>query len=456
MFLRSLLSSRSRGHGSSSVLLTTLWLVAMMIVASASSQVPSPLIRVAATDAATAQSTLPPNPILSRVADPSVLRAGRFFYAYSTSNFKDSQDVGAMPVYRSTDLIHWTRVGQIFRNDHLPSWTAPDQTGIHKFWGPDVHLIGGQYVAYYSALDRRGQFSVGVATAPHPWGPFRDRGIVRRESGFGIIDPSFFRDPKDGALYLLWKNNVNPDKPTDILLQRLRSDGLRLVRGTPTRLIKNTLGWEGAVVEAPTLVYRRGVYVLFYSGNAVSTDHYAVGFARSADRVTGPYEKPGGLGPILRSDPEFVGPGGQTVLRVDGQWLMFYHAQVRGSRPRDLMVDKIWWDSAGLPHVNDGTPRNAEAATVATPSAPAATATVGGATPADTCQWVVRWDDAGVYELPRRDQEPVKTKHRGDQVGGGYCMKHFNESEGEWYVAVTCARAEDGIGWMRLNALDPV
>jgi len=35
-------------------------------------------------------------------------------------------------------------------------------------------------------------------------------------------------------------------------------------------------------------------------------------------------------------------------------------------------------------------------------------------------------------------------------------MKHFNESEGEWYVAVTCARAEDGIGWMRLNALDPV
>ncbi len=33
--------------------------------------------------------------------------------------------------------------------------------------------------------------------------------------------------------------------------------------------------------------------------------------------------------------------------------------------------------------------------------------------------------------------------------------RHFNTSEQELYVSVTCACAEDDIGWMRRNALRP-
>lgn len=91
-------------------------------------------------------------------------------------------------------------------------------------------------------------------------------------------------------------------------------------------------------------------------------------------------------------------------------------------------------------------------ATLATsPVAPTTTA----AASSPTCEWVVRWDSAGVYELPRRDQDPKKVKHHGDHVGGGYCMREYNAREGEWYVSVTCSCADDRIGWMRRNALDP-
>ncbi|BCL14562.1 glycosyltransferase [Micromonospora sagamiensis] len=72
---------------------------------------------------------------------------------------------------------------------------------------------------------------------------------------------------------------------------------------------------------------------------------------------------------------------------------------------------------------------------------------------AATCEWVVTWPSAGVYEQPTRMYEPLKVKNAGDRVGGGYCMEHYNTSELEWYVSVSCSCASDGIGWMRRNAL---
>lgn len=72
-----------------------------------------------------------------------------------------------------------------------------------------------------------------------------------------------------------------------------------------------------------------------------------------------------------------------------------------------------------------------------------------------TCEWVVVWSSAGVYEKPTRANPPLKVKHSGDHVGGGFCLQQYNSSEAEWYVSVTCSCAADGIGWMRLNALRP-
>lgn len=314
---------------------------------------------ISAPAAATAVAAAPHNPIFRQgTPDPGILRVGRFYYLYTTSNGSDD----AMPIYSSTDLKTWTRVGQIFRKGKLPSWSRPQgDPGIYKFWGPEVHRIGSRYVAYYSTIDEYDRFSIGAATASHPLGPFRDRGKIVWNADFGVIDPSYFRDPKTGKQYLLWKDNTNalkPPKPTHIVLHELTSNGLSLSPDDSDRLITNDVGWEGEIVEAPNLIYRHGFYYLFYSGNDLETDSYAVGFARSK-KIEGSYKKPGDLrGPILKSDQRFDGPGGQSILRAHGRWLIFYHARERRTQSdeRYLMLDQIWWGSNGLPHVNDGTP----------------------------------------------------------------------------------------------------
>ncbi len=320
---------------------------------------PASVISAPVSAATSAAAAAPHNPIFRQnTPDPGILRVGRFYYLYTTSNGPDE----AMPIYSSADLRTWTRVGQIFRKGKLPSWSRPQgDSGIYKFWGPEVHKIGSRYVAYYSTIDETGRFSIGAATARNPSGPFWDRGKIVWNPDFGVIDPSYFRDPKNGKQYLLWKDNTNaldPPAPTHIVLHELTSNGLSLSSGSSHRLITDDVGWEGKVVEAPSLVYRHGFYYLFYSGNDLETDYYAVGFARSED-IEGRYEKPGDLrGPILKSDQRFDGPGGQFILRAHGRWLIFYHARERQTQSKDryLMLDQIWWDSNGLPHVNDGTP----------------------------------------------------------------------------------------------------
>ncbi len=73
--------------------------------------------------------------------------------------------------------------------------------------------------------------------------------------------------------------------------------------------------------------------------------------------------------------------------------------------------------------------------------------------PADSCQYRVTWPTAGVYEQPTNASTNLKDKHAGDVVGG-YCdWTYYNATEGEEYLAVVTASAEDGIGWVRRDAV---
>lgn len=82
-------------------------------------------------------------------ADPHVMRArDGAYYAYGTSdplNDRDRDAAGALrahriPTLRSTDLVHWTYVGDAFSK--APAWLAPDSPQ----WAPDVRYLGGRYV----------------------------------------------------------------------------------------------------------------------------------------------------------------------------------------------------------------------------------------------------------------------------------------------------------------------
>jgi beta-xylosidase len=294
------------------------------------------------------------NPVLDRgFPDPSALHVGDQFYAYATNS-------GGVNVQtaRSRDLVHWQYVGEALPK--LPAWARSGFT-----WAPTVAATASGYVLYFTARDAAsGRQCVGTATSAAPEGPFAptaDSPLVCQVEQGGSIDASAFVDD-DGTHYVLWKNDGNCCRlETWLYAQAVSPDGLTLV-GEPTRLIRGEPGWEGNLVEAPTLWKRNGKYYLFYSANGFNGPSYAVGYA-VADAVFGPYQKAGK--PLLATGATagaVFGPGGQDVVTKDGHTWLLYHAwnsvtATGSARYRSLRVDELLWDgdvpvvkpSAGVP-----------------------------------------------------------------------------------------------------------
>ena len=308
-----------------------------------------PVATMAPTDAAPTPTEPPPagtfqNPVLRQdFADPAILRVGDTFYAYATNS--SGRNVTAA---RSTDLVHWELLSDVM--PALPKW-AKLTGGLT--WAPEVIEIDGTYVLYFTTRDKASNKQcVGVATSDNPEGKFRsagDQALVCQAQEGGTIDASPFRDA-DGALYLYFKNDGNCcGIPTYLYVQKLSADGLSL-EGDATRLVRNDVQWEGGVVEAPTMVLHDGGYFLFFSANNYAGHEYAVGYA-TCESATGPCED-APENPILASrlkpPPMIIGPGHQTVLDLDGQTWILYHAwevigeSRRGDR-RLLYIDKLDW-----------------------------------------------------------------------------------------------------------------
>ena len=264
---------------------------------------------------------------------------------------------GRFPVRRSADLVLWEDTPSAILPDGKPAWAA---NGFRN-WAPEIHRVGGGYVAYYTSVNGADVLSVGAASAPDPFGTWTDRGSPLVEAAVGVIDASHFKDV-DGKHYLLYKIDGNSQgAPTPIYLRELAADGVSFAAGSqPVELLRNDPStWEGGVVEAPWLVRRRGTYYLFYSGNVY--DHrYRTGVAR-ATALAGPYQKLGP--PILGNNERWVGPGhGSVVALEDGDYLVYHawnaapggvHDSAAG---RHVLVDRIEWGADDWPRIHDGTP----------------------------------------------------------------------------------------------------
>jgi beta-xylosidase len=296
-------------------------------------------------------------------ADPCLVRANGKLYLYSTGW---GWGRGAFPigVAANDDLTSWTDLGYVFEPGKDPEWTKKDS----RFWAPEVHFISGKYVCYFTAEDTNNRFCIGTATAEKPEGPFQPQKTpIASNPKVGLIDATYYRDPNSVQAYLVWKedsNDLSPQQPTNLYMQKVSANGLSCI-GKPWPILVNDAPWEGELVEGPSIIYRKGFYYLFYSGNVFVDDRYGVGVARSK-KIEGPYEKFRG-NPILKSDEHFSGPGHQFLLPGKGdEWTMFYHARdksrQKSASSRLLMKDEVRWDEAGWPHVNDGTPSEGKVA----------------------------------------------------------------------------------------------
>ncbi|TDU89813.1 glycosyl hydrolase family 43 [Kribbella voronezhensis] len=285
------------------------------------------------------------NPVYGdNFADPQVVAVDGSYYAFATNG-----PLGNVQTLKSADLVSWDQVGDAL--PELPAWTSPG-----RVWAPEVAVHGpDRFVMYYTSSDTAsGRQAIGVGVASEAKGPYVDKSsrplICEAEEG-GSIDASPFQD-SSGQRWLYWKNDGNAiGVDTWISVSRLSADGLRLI-GEPTRLIKQTLPWEGTLVEAPYMVERDSAFHLFYSANAFDKASYAVGHAR-CDTPAGPCTKSGD--PILTSSPDAAGPGHNMVLRTADRWWFVYHAwdpASVGTDPhgRTMWLSELTW-SGQTPHV---------------------------------------------------------------------------------------------------------
>ena len=252
--------------------------------------------------------------------DPFILPVGGTYYGFATNSV-----AGNIQIIRSTNLTTWTTEGDALPNE--PVWAKPGST-----WGPAVLQRGSTFVLYYSAVyGPTGEQCISEAVATQPQGPYVDSStlpLMCQTALGGSIDPAPFVDA-DGSPYLVWKSQGGGAQPPQLWSQQLDAAGTALMPGVATPLLAPSLGWQGGVVEGPSMVLTGGRYYLFYSANNWETSNYAIGAAMCTGPL-GPCTETS-TQPLLASQSAFDGPGGPSVFTDStGQVRMAFHAWLPG------------------------------------------------------------------------------------------------------------------------------
>ena len=286
--------------------------------------------------------------------DPFILRFNGCYYAYATS----PQRVAAagqlvFPMLSSRDLVNW--------EEHGRALAAPDLPGIDAYWAPEVAYSNGKFYLYYAAgNDADPNHHLRVAVAEHPLGPWRDSGRNLTPGELFAIDAHPFRDPQDGRWYLYYARDsvAPPFAGTGLAVDELVT--MEELAGTPRevlrpfadwqvfelqRAIKQNLDWY--TVEGPFVMRKGDRYVCFYSGGRWENPNYGVSYAL-ADSPLGPWKEEVGFGgpPLLRTVPEVIGPGHNSVIvgpDLITEYIV-YHGWDPTGTGRFPRIDRLTWD----------------------------------------------------------------------------------------------------------------
>jgi len=278
-------------------------------------------------------------------ADPNIAVFGDTYYMYVTSDGHAGWGGKTFFVWKSKDLVNWTRSAKPFLTLDGENGDVPWATG--NAWAPTIIERDGKYYFYFSGhnaeLDRK---TIGVAVADSPEGPFTaepEAMILNNESVTSgqAIDPAAFEDPETGAFYLAWGNGGgNP------IIAELGDDMVSLKEGT----LRKTTGLQD-FREGVFLNYRDGLYHLTYSIDDTGSENYRVGYA-TATSMDGPWTY---RGVILEKDLSLgiKGPGHNSIINVPGtdEWYIAYHRfGIPGGdgNHRETTIDRLTFGEDGL------------------------------------------------------------------------------------------------------------
>lgn len=284
------------------------------------------------------------NPVLPGFfPDPSVARAGEWFYLVNSS----FEFFPGVPIHRSRDLVHWEALGHVLtRDSQLPLASAKPSGGIYA---PTLRHHAGTFYLVTTNVSQGGNFLV---SARDPEGPWSEPVWIPGQRG---IDPSLLFDD-DGQVYL-----TSTGEPAGIYQSRLDP-------ATGELLSAPRLVWRGSggrYPEGPHLYKIGGRYYLMISEGGTEYGHM-VTIARSSS-PWGPFE-PCARNPILTHRNTDLGQPIQAVghadLVEDGDgdwWLVCLAIRPQGGYywhhlGRETFLAPVRWDDEGWPVINEGRP----------------------------------------------------------------------------------------------------
>lgn len=252
------------------------------------------------------------------VLDPSIIRQGSTYYAFST-DVAGYPEIGALPINCSQDKINWTACGSIFPGS-MPQWIVASVPGIVGLWAPDVSLFNGLYHVYYAASTLGSQKSVIALvtnTTLDPSDPaykWIDRGVVLESKpgdDFNALDPNILVD-SDGSVWLTYGSYW-----TGIKQRQIDPLSGMLLGSNPTRYnLATRPGVPHNPIEGASLVHRGNYYYLFVSVDYCCEQNPAAeNYKQAVGRSASPH------GPFVDEDGTPMLEGGGTVLlQGDGVW----------------------------------------------------------------------------------------------------------------------------------------
>ena len=280
------------------------------------------------------------NPVIKGqyTADPTARVFGDRVYLFPSHDIRATEGKGRpgwfcmedYHVYSSGDLVEWKDHGVILSQTTIP-WANPR---AYALWAPDAISRNGKFYFYFPAPARdssygRG-FSVGVAVADAPEGPYRPEPEPIR--GVHGIDPNVFID-RDGQAYLYWAAR-------DLYVAKLKPNMTEL--DGPPQVIQNlpTVGLK----EGPFMFERNGKYYLTYPHVENKTERleYAMG-----DGPLGPFTV---TGVIMDESPTGCWTNHQSFIEFGGQWYLFYHHNDYSpafDKNRSTRIDSLFFEADG-------------------------------------------------------------------------------------------------------------
>ena len=232
-------------------------------------------------------------------------------------------------VFSSSNLTDWTDHGVIVSQNKV-SWA---DSAAYSMWAPDCIERAGKYYFYFPTIAKAGGtrgFSVGVAIADEPHGPFVPQPFPIE--GIHGIDPNVQID-KDGQAYIYWaQGNLYGAKLKANMLE-LASEPVKL-EGFPDKGLK----------EGPYLFERKGIYYMTYPhvADKIERLEYAM-----SDSPLGPFKY---AGVLMDESASGCWTNHQSVIEFKNQWYLFYHnddLSPNFDKNRAVRADSLFFNENG-------------------------------------------------------------------------------------------------------------